>query len=58
MTTIANTPIKDRPREKLLANGAECLTESELLAIILATSGQKGVSVLDIAKGIIIDAKV
>lgn len=50
MTIIADTPREDRPREKLLRHGPECLTDSELLAIVLATSGRRGVSVLDIAK--------
>lgn len=53
MTTIANMPTEDRPREKLESNGASCLTDSELLAIVLCTSGKKGVSVLDLAKNII-----
>jgi DNA repair protein RadC len=33
--TIKNWPAADRPREKLLDNGAQSLTEAELLAIIL-----------------------
>lgn len=35
--TIKEWPEEDRPREKLLRNGAETLTEAELLAIILRT---------------------
>jgi DNA repair protein RadC len=34
-TTIKEWPKEDRPREKLLANGAQTLTDTELLAIIL-----------------------
>ncbi|NIO11006.1 MAG: DNA repair protein RadC [Deltaproteobacteria bacterium] len=35
--TIKDWPEEDRPREKLLHNGAQSLTETELLAIILRT---------------------
>ena len=35
--TIKEWPEEDQPREKLLRNGAETLTEAELLAIILRT---------------------
>ncbi len=35
--TIKDWPEEDRPREKLLHNGAQSLTEAELLAIILRT---------------------
>lgn len=35
--TIKEWPEEDRPREKLLHNGAQSLTEAELLAIILRT---------------------
>lgn len=51
------TPIKDwaeddRPREKLLKNGANALSNSELLAILISTgSGKK--SALDLAKEIL-----
>ena len=45
--TIKDWPEADRPREKLLAHGAQALTETELLAIILrngdAASGQSAV---------------
>jgi len=32
---IKNWPVKERPRERLIAEGAERLTDAELLAIIL-----------------------
>lgn len=34
-TSIKGWPAEDRPREKLLENGAQALTDTELLAIIL-----------------------
>ena len=37
MTRINQWPMEDRPREKLLERGAEHLTETELLAILLGT---------------------
>ena len=38
---IKSLPASDRPREKLIKNGAEFLTNSELLAIILRTGNKK-----------------
>ncbi len=32
---IKNWPVKERPRERLIAEGAERLTDAELLAIVL-----------------------
>ncbi|MDD5483747.1 MAG: DNA repair protein RadC [Kiritimatiellae bacterium] len=49
---IKNWPRDDRPREKLLKNGAEALSNSELLAILLRT-GTTGASALDIARRIV-----
>jgi DNA repair protein RadC len=42
-TQVQNTPREERPRERLLENGAEHLTNSELLAILIR-SGRKGES--------------
>ena len=45
--TIKNWPVKERPRERLIAEGAERLTDAELLAIILRIGRgtfKKGVS--------------
>ena len=39
----------ERPREKLMARGAQALTDGELLAILLRT-GRRGESVLDLAR--------
>jgi len=47
--TIADWPIDDRPREKLLAKGGEALSDAELIAIFLRT-GTRGRSALDVAR--------
>lgn len=46
---IKNWPSAERPREKLLENGAESLSDAELLAIFLRT-GIKGKTAVDIAR--------
>jgi DNA repair protein RadC len=46
---ITDWPLEERPREKLLAKGAESLSDAELVAIFLRT-GLKGRSALDIAR--------
>ncbi len=46
---IKSWPEDDRPREKLLKKGAEALSNSELLAILLRT-GTNGTSALDLAR--------
>ena len=46
---IRDWPVGDRPREKLLAKGAQALSEAELLAIFLRV-GVKGKSALDLAR--------
>jgi len=46
--TIKDWPEEDRPREKLLARGAEALSEAELLAILLRTgNASTGETALD-----------
>ena len=50
-TGIKSWPAADRPREKLLKKGAQALTNSELLAILLRT-GIKGSSAIDLARKI------
>ena len=52
MAGIKNWPKDDRPREKLLKNGAKSLSNSELLAILLRT-GTTGASAIDIARRIV-----
>ena len=47
--TIAEWPLDDRPREKLIAKGAEALSDAELVAIFLRT-GVRGRSAVDLAR--------
>ena len=49
---IKDLPKSDRPREKLIAKGAENLKDSELLAILLRT-GKTGKNVIEIASQIL-----
>ena len=46
---IADWPEDQKPREKLLARGAQALSEAELLAIVLRT-GVKGKSAVDLGR--------
>lgn len=49
---ITDWAIEERPREKLLAKGAEALTDAELLAIFLRT-GIKGKTAVDLARDLL-----
>ena len=49
---IKDLPSHERPRERLLQNGAESLKTSELLAILLRT-GSKGVSAVDLGERLV-----
>lgn len=49
---IADWPMTERPRERLLASGPTGLSEAELLAILLRT-GARGRSALDLARHLI-----
>ena len=49
---ITDWPKHERPREKLLAKGADALTDSELLAIFLRT-GVRGCSAIDLARNLL-----
>ena len=52
--TIKEWPEEDRPREKLLARGAEFLTETEILAIILRTgNASTGETAVDHARALL-----
>jgi DNA repair protein RadC len=51
-TSIKNWSVDDRPREKLVAKGAEALSNSELLAILI-NNGHKNKSALELAKEIL-----
>lgn len=48
---IKDLPLEQRPREKLLKEGAESLSDAELLAILIG-SGTKEMSALDLANQI------
>ena len=52
MKTLTELYKKDRPREKLLAKGAQALKEYELLAVLLG-SGTQGKDVIKLSKEII-----
>ncbi|MBS0351833.1 MAG: hypothetical protein JSR33_11750, partial [Proteobacteria bacterium] len=47
--TITHWPFNERPRERLLQNGAHSLTDAELLAILIR-HGKKGQSAVDVAR--------
>src|SRR5688572_32480003 len=49
---IKDWPQQERPRERLVANGAESLKDSELLAILLRT-GSKGVSAVELGQKLV-----
>ena len=54
MKTIKEWAPEDRPRERLLANGAETLSKAELLAILIG-SGVPGKSAVDIMRTMLSD---
>ncbi len=51
---ISDWPEGERPRERLLEQGAEVLSDAELLAIFLRT-GVKGKSAVDLARDLLIE---
>lgn len=50
--SITDWPARERPREKLLAQGAQALSEAELLAIFLRV-GTRGRSAVDLARSLL-----
>jgi DNA repair protein RadC len=46
-------PARERPREKLLAQGVQALSDAELLALLLGSSGLRGSNVVDLARGLL-----
>ena len=52
MNNLKALPPNERPREKLISRGADCLSDIELLAIILG-SGNKQLDVFSLASAII-----
>ena len=51
-TRIKDLPASEKPRERLLAKGADALRDSELIAILLRT-GTQGLSAIDVAQSLI-----
>ncbi len=49
MTSIAEWPATERPRERLFAHGAAALTDAELIAVVLGV-GNSRASALDLAR--------
>jgi DNA repair protein RadC len=48
--SIRDWPVNERPREKLLANGAQSLSDAELLAVLLGGSGRPGLDAVAMAR--------
>ena len=49
---ITDWPVLERPREKLLAHGAQALSDAELLAIFIRT-GTRGRTAVDVARDLL-----
>ena len=49
---IKDLPASEKPRERLLAKGADALRDSELIAILLRT-GTQGLSAIDVAQSLL-----
>src|SRR5688500_2063186 len=49
---ISDWPLAERPRERLLAEGAKVLSDAELLAVLLRT-GLRGKSAVDLARDVL-----
>ena len=54
---LAELPEAERPREKLLAKGAEALSDEELVAVLLGT-GRPGRPVLELSRDLLADGGV
>lgn len=55
-SSIKNIPNNERPREKAIKNGISCLSDSELLAVILGT-GSKTKNVMELSINLIVNNK-
>jgi DNA repair protein RadC len=53
MAMVRDLPLEERPREKLLEHGAGCLSNAELLAVLMRT-GTKADSVLELAQQVLV----
>ena len=47
-------PARERPREKLLSLGVQALSDAELLALLLGSSGMPGSNVVDLARNLLV----
>jgi DNA repair protein RadC len=47
---INDWPSNERPREKLVAGGAQSLSDAELLGVLLGSSGVRGLNVVDLSR--------
>ncbi|HEY9144690.1 MAG TPA: UPF0758 domain-containing protein, partial [Arenimonas sp.] len=52
---LQDWPEPERPREKLLAQGAAALSDAEVLALLLGT-GQRGADAVAVARRLLADA--
>lgn len=52
---IKDWPVLERPREKLLAGGAGALSDAELLAVLLGSSGRRGVDAVAVARTLLLE---
>jgi DNA repair protein RadC len=50
---IKDWPAGERPREKLLALGAGALSDAELLAVLLGSSGRRGMDAVALARALL-----
>src|ERR1700685_3576542 len=51
--SIKDWPVNEGPREKLLAKGADSLSDAELLAVLLGGSGPRGLDAVARARGLL-----
>jgi DNA repair protein RadC len=51
--SIRDWPANERPREKLLANGAHSLSDAELLAVLVGGSGRRGQDAVAAARALL-----
>ncbi|MBA3061517.1 MAG: hypothetical protein FP833_00930, partial [Atribacteria sp.] len=54
--TVKDWPDEERPRERLVEHGADCLTDAELLGIILV-KGYQGKTSVEVAKDLLSETK-
>src|SRR5260221_12145246 len=53
LMNLRQWPAQERPREKLLARGVQNLSDAELLALLLGSSGLRGGNIVDLARGLL-----